>query len=98
MAAMGAHTLGNLVLVVWEDQIETAAMDVKRLAELGIAHRGALDVPARTTTPPWAVPARNIRARRLPQHEVAGILLVGCHLDPGASNHVSPAAPRQRPV
>ncbi len=37
VAAMGADALGNLVFVVREDQIETAAVDVESLAEFGIS-------------------------------------------------------------
>ncbi len=36
--------------------------------------------------------------RRLPQHEIAGVFLVGSDFDPCAGDHVCPAAPRQRAV
>src|SRR5262245_18660395 len=62
VAAVGTDALGNLVLMVREDQIETAAMDVERLAEFSIAHRGAFDMPTRAAATPRAVPARYVRA------------------------------------
>src|SRR5260370_33258021 len=85
-AAMGADALGDLVLVVWEDEVEPAAMDVEGLAEMRLGHRRAFDVPTRPAAPPplvlpGAVPPRQRRRRRLPQHEVASIALVGRHLD-----------------
>ncbi len=41
-----AHTLGELVLVVREDQVDAAAVDVDRQAQLLLDHRRAFDVPA----------------------------------------------------
>src|SRR5271167_2311866 len=95
---MGADTLGNLVLVVRKDQIEAAAMDVESLAEMHLAHRRALDVPAWAAAPPGALPARQVRVRRLPQHEVGGIALVGRHLDASAGNHLLAVAAGKLPV
>ena len=42
-----ALRLRDLVLVVREDQVGAAAVDVERLAEVAVRHRRALDVPAR---------------------------------------------------
>ena len=81
-----------------EDQIEAAAVDIEGLAEMRLAHRRAFDVPARPAPAPRAVPARLIRRRRLPQHEIAGVALVGRDLDPGAGEHVLAAAARQPAV
>src|SRR5204863_6101407 len=44
--------LRNLVLVVREDQVEAAGMDVERLAQQLAAHRRAFDVPARRSATP----------------------------------------------
>ena len=63
-------------------------MDVEGLAEIGLAHRRAFDVPARPAAPPGTVPARQLRRRRLPQHEIGGIALVGRDLDAGAGDHL----------
>src|SRR5699024_1848249 len=47
----GGAGLGLLVLVVREAQVEAAAVDVERGAEVAPGHRGALEVPA------WAAAA-----------------------------------------
>ena len=44
--AVGAAALGNLVLVVREDEVEAAAVDVEDLAQVFRRHGRALDVPA----------------------------------------------------
>ena len=44
--------LGELVLVVREAQVETAAVDVELGAEVSTRHRGALDMPTRATRTP----------------------------------------------
>ena len=48
--------LRDLVLVVREDQVGAAAVDVERLAEVAVRHRRALDVPARAARSPRARP------------------------------------------
>ena len=45
--AGGALGLGDLRLVVREGEVGAAAMDLEAVAEVGDAHRRALDVPAR---------------------------------------------------
>lgn len=76
-----AAALRDLVLVMREDEIETAGVDVEGLAQELAAHGRALDVPARPAATPRARPARLLRRRGLPQHEVGGILLVGRDVD-----------------
>ncbi len=64
--------LGDLVLVVREDQVDAAGVDVERRAEVGHAHRRALDVPARpaladrastTTARPASAPFQSAKSR-----------------------------------
>ena len=50
--AVGAAALGDLVLVVREDQVEAAAVDVERHAQPALAHGRALDVPAGAAVAP----------------------------------------------
>ena len=57
--------LGDLVLVVREDQVGAAAVDVEGLAEVAVRHGRALDVPARAARAPGALPRRLARLRRL---------------------------------
>ena len=105
--AVAAARLGDLVLVVREDQVEPAAMNVEAVRQrlrLGrqpvlqlvpqkrIAHRRALDVPAgaaadrkrRAVDRERRVPAGLGVGGFLPQHEIAGVLLVRVDRDPRA--------------
>src|SRR6185295_10973051 len=70
-ALAGRLGLRALVLVVREDQVEAAAVDVEILAELRARHRRALDVPARPPAAPGRIP-RGVLVRlvRLPEREV----------------------------
>ena len=68
--------LGNLVLVVREDEVEPSAVDVEGLAEVLLAHRRALDVPPGTASPPRRVPRRLARLLGLPEREVEGLPLL----------------------
>src|SRR5690606_12808645 len=74
----GAAGLGELVLVVGEDQVEPAAVDVELVAEVAAGHGGALDVPAGPARAPRAGPGgvgRLLRLGGLPQREVARVAL-----------------------
>ena len=68
--------LRDLVLVVREDEVEPAAVDLEDRPEQLLGHHGALDVPARPAASPRRVPGRVLaRLVRLPEREVARILL-----------------------
>src|ERR1035437_2022772 len=71
-----ATRLCNLILMMRENQVDAAAMDIEHFTEIGGAHGRALDVPARTSPAPRAFPSRLIAGRLLPQHEVERALLV----------------------
>src|SRR3546814_14021744 len=62
--AVGAAALGNLVLVMREDQVLAAGMDVEDLAQVLRRHGGAFDVPAWPPPAPRAVPAGLVRIAR----------------------------------
>ncbi len=87
----GAARLRDFVLVVRKHEIDAAAVDVERLAQVLPRHRRALDVPAR---PPGRCdaagrgPRRLARLRWLPQHEIPGIALVGRDLDARARDQL----------
>src|SRR5581483_10081037 len=68
--------LRDLVLVMREDEVEPAAVDLEGRPERSAGHRRALDVPARPPRPPRRRP-RGVLAglRRLPQREVLRRLL-----------------------
>ena len=75
--------LGDLVLVVREDQVDAAGVDVERRPEVGHAHRRAFDVPARPPRADGGLPRRLAGLRALPQREVADVVLaVLVGLDP----------------
>ena len=71
-----AHGLGSLVLMVWEDEVCAAAVDVYGRTEVAMNHGTALGMPARTSFSPWTRPARLPRLCRLPQREVEGVALL----------------------
>ncbi len=64
--AGGRLALGDLVLVVGEDVVHAAGVDVEALAEVLHAHRRALDVPAGPAGAPGRVPAGLARLGPLP--------------------------------
>ena len=85
---MGAFALGDLVFVVRELQVHAAGVDVDGLAQVGGGHRRALDVPARAAAAPGGLPAGEVFAGGLPQHEVARVALVRRHVDARAGQHL----------
>ena len=71
-----AARLGDLVLVVREDEIEPTAVDLEHRPEVLLGHRRALDVPTGATAPPRRVPPRVLALLvPLPEREVAWALL-----------------------
>ena len=93
--------LGDLVLVVRKDVVDAAAVDVEALAEQRHAHRRALDVPARVAAPDARVPADLVGSDRLPEREVADVLLgvvVGVDPAAGAGHEALRARAAELPV
>src|SRR4051812_30229937 len=95
--AGGSFRLCDLVLVMRENEVFPARMDVERLAENRHAHRGALDVPARPAYTPWCFPCRAHVVidlfRALPQNEIARIrLLILIRIDPARTRGESSTA------
>src|SRR5512133_333495 len=71
-----ALRLRDLVLVMREDQVVAAAMDIDLLAQVTQVHRRALNVPARPSLAPGAVPTGLARLGRLPEGEITFVLFV----------------------
>ena len=67
---MERFTLRDLVLVVREDEVETATVNVEVFAEDRPRHRRALDVPAGPARPPGALPEGLPRLGLLPEGKV----------------------------
>src|SRR5205085_7098946 len=62
-------------------EVEPASVDLERGAEQLLRHHGALDVPAWTPTAPRRLPPRVLAGLvRLPEREVAGVLLARVRL------------------
>ena len=80
--------LGDLVLVVREDKVVAAAVDVDLFAEFGKIHSGAFDVPAGATLAPRAVPGNFARLGGFPEGEVHRVVLGFFHLDACACLHI----------
>ena len=49
--------LGDLVFVMRKCEVDTAGVDVERVAQVALAHGGALDVPARSAATEGRVPS-----------------------------------------
>jgi hypothetical protein len=95
--AGGRLALGDLVLVMREDQVDAAGVDVERRPEVGHAHRRAFDVPARPARSDRRCPSSARRAWALPEGEVADVVLaVLVGLDPLADPHPWSGSSRAR--
>src|SRR5215212_6762827 len=70
LVRVGRGALGELVLVVREAYVRAAAVDVSPFGQMLTHHGGALDVPARASWSPGALPGRLARFGGLPQGEV----------------------------
>ena len=73
--AVGRLGLGDLVLMMGEDEVAAAAVDVEGEPQVLVAHRGALDVPAGAAVAPRALPAGLAGLGGLPQGEVERVAL-----------------------
>ena len=97
-AVVGTGALRALILMVREGEIDATAVDINGGPQAFRNHRRTFDVPARPAAAPWAGPAGLVLARRLPQHEIGGILLVRRHFHAGAGNHLVQRPARQPAV
>src|SRR5439155_20335355 len=76
--------LGNLILMMGEDEIISAAMDVKSHPQILQGHRRALDVPARPSPSPRAVPVGLSGFGVFPHGKIRRMPLMLPGLDPRA--------------
>ncbi len=83
--AAGRLGLGHFTLVVREDVVDAAAVQVEGHAQVLGGHGRALDVPAGVAPAPRAGPAQNVLGLGpLPQREVLGVALLFAHRHAGA--------------
>jgi hypothetical protein len=90
--------LCDLVLVVGEDQVVPAAVNVKRFAEQCVAHRGALDVPTRPAFAPRRRPRGFAGLGEFPHREVQRIALLLAGRDPRADQQLARVSAGKRAV
>ena len=90
--------LGDLVLVVREDEVAAAAVHVEAGAQVAQAHGRALDVPAGAPHAPRALPGRLARLGGLPDGEVERVLLAGLGVDAHALFELVDALPAELAV
>ena len=75
--AFGGYGLRDLALVVGEDEVHAAAVDVEMVAEVLAAHRGAFAVPAWEALAPLRWPTHDVlRCGAFPEGEVDGVTLL----------------------
>ena len=86
--AQASLRLCNLVFMMREDQVTSATMEIKFLAEIFQRHRGAFNVPARTTFSPGAVPARFAWFGRFPKRKIHRMLFPRIDFNAGTSLHI----------
>src|SRR4029079_17334145 len=81
-SADDGRRLGDLVLVVGEDVVDPAAVDIEAGPEVAQRHRRALEVPAREAiAPPRRAPLElTALPGALPEREVRRVTLVGLDL------------------
>src|ERR1700687_4672477 len=83
--AQCSFALGDLVLVVGENVVDTAGVEVDLLAEKARNDRRALDMPAREAFAPGTAPfQRAARLSGFPEREVPLVALVRVRDDPPA--------------
>ena len=93
----GRAGLRYLVLMVREDEVQSAAVDIELRSQILLRHRRAFDVPSGSTIPPRGGPGGLTRLRALPHREVARIALrTGLRVVRG--QHVVELLPAQRAV
>ena len=84
--------------MVWKDQVLAATVEVERLSEIFHGHRRTLDVPARTSGTPRAVPRWLARLRAFPEREVTRIALALVDLDARAGEELVEVLPGEPAV
>ena len=90
--------LGDLGLVMREDQVEAPTVKVVARPEDPGRDRGVLDVPPRSTGTPGALPLGLARGGRFPEDEVLGGLLTLIPLDAGPRLEGLDSLSRELPV
>ena len=78
-----------------EDQVTAAAMEIKGIAKILIAHGRAFDMPAGAARSPGAVPRRFTWFGAFPESKIHGIVFAVIDFNTGTGHHVVEAAAAQ---
>ncbi len=100
LRALRGDRLGDLTFVVRENQVHAAPVDIEMLAEVFLAHRRALAMPAGETIAPGRGPAHDVLGLGLfPKGEVDGVALLVLPVErTGRVDHVLDIAPGKHAV
>ena len=80
--SVGRLGLGDFILMMGEDQILSAGVNINRVAQIALGHAGALDVPAGTPLTPGRIPVRLALLLGLPEDKIQRVPLeLAGHLD-----------------
>ena len=82
-----AFGLGDLILMMREDQVLSAAVNIDLFAQIFHRHGGAFDMPAGPALSPGAFPGRFARFGGFPEGEVHGMFFLFADLDSGSGHH-----------
>src|SRR6185312_7138144 len=84
-----SFALGYFVLMVGEDVVDTASMDVKMRAKIFHRHGAALNMPSRETSSPGTIPGHLATGfGYFPQRKILWIMPVGNDAFAHARQHV----------
>ena len=74
--SIAALTLGDLILMMREDQILTAGMNIDLFSQIFFGHHRTLDMPSRTAVAPGRLPGGLSFFFRFPENEIQRIFLL----------------------
>src|SRR5450759_529424 len=86
-----ALSLRDLVFLMRKDQIVATTVDIDLLAQVAQVHRRAFDVPTRSSLAPRTIPAWFAWLGRLPEGEIAFVLLLLAARNAGARDGLGQA-------
>ena len=72
---VGTLGLGDLILMMREDQILATCMDIDLVTQITLGHDRTLNMPAWTTLAPWRLPVWLSFFFRFPQNEIIRVFL-----------------------
>ncbi len=83
-AAICTASLGNLIFVMREDQIDSAAVNIKSGSQKFAGHHHALGMPAGTTFSPGTLPLWFTRFGFFPESKICGMFFLNIFFHTGS--------------